>query len=74
LRCAPPYWAGVRFSLLANPMTFTGLSTMSNWIIERAGLFDFRLPVLSPALQVFLKNIFKIIFYRLIGIIIHFIG
>uniref|UniRef100_A0A915M244 SRCR domain-containing protein n=1 Tax=Meloidogyne javanica TaxID=6303 RepID=A0A915M244_MELJA len=52
LRCAPPYWAGVRYSLLANPMSYTGLSTMSNWIIQRAGLFDFRLPLLSPALQI----------------------
>jgi hypothetical protein len=29
LRCSPPFWAGVRFSLLANPPTVTGQNTMS---------------------------------------------
>ncbi|VDO43648.1 unnamed protein product [Haemonchus placei] len=52
IRCAEPRWAGVRYSLLANPPTFTGQTTMSNWIIEKAGLFDFRVPVFSPALQI----------------------
>lgn len=35
IRCAEPRWAGVRYSLLANPPTFTGQTTMSNWIIEK---------------------------------------
>uniref|UniRef100_A0A183G227 SRCR domain-containing protein n=1 Tax=Heligmosomoides polygyrus TaxID=6339 RepID=A0A183G227_HELPZ len=52
IRCAEPRWAGVRYSLLANPPTFTGQTTMSNWIIEKAGLFDFRTPEFSPALQI----------------------
>ncbi|KAL3080363.1 hypothetical protein niasHT_038403 [Heterodera trifolii] len=52
LRCAPPYWAGVRYSLLANPPTMTGQPTMSNWVLEKAGLFDFRTSTFSPALQI----------------------
>ncbi|EYC44991.1 hypothetical protein Y032_0443g1557 [Ancylostoma ceylanicum] len=52
IRCAEPRWAGVRYSLLANPPTFTGQTTMHNWIIEKAGLFDFRTPEFSPALQI----------------------
>ncbi|KAJ1365163.1 hypothetical protein KIN20_025393 [Parelaphostrongylus tenuis] len=52
IRCAEPRWAGVRYSLLANPPTFTGQTTMSNWVIEKAGLFDFRVPEFSPALQI----------------------
>uniref|UniRef100_A0A914HL06 SRCR domain-containing protein n=1 Tax=Globodera rostochiensis TaxID=31243 RepID=A0A914HL06_GLORO len=52
LRCAPPYWAGVRYSLLANPPTITGQPTMSNWVLEKAGLFDFRTSTFGPALQI----------------------
>ncbi|CAD5226291.1 unnamed protein product [Bursaphelenchus okinawaensis] len=52
LRCAQPHWAGVRYSLLANPPTITGQTTMNNWIIEKAGLFDFRTSSFSPALQI----------------------
>ncbi|CAD5229908.1 unnamed protein product [Bursaphelenchus xylophilus] len=52
LRCAQPHWAGVRYSLLANPPSITGQTTMNNWIIERAGLFDFRTSTFSPALQI----------------------
>ncbi|CAI2352995.1 unnamed protein product [Caenorhabditis sp. 36 PRJEB53466] len=42
LRCLEPRWAGVRYSLLANPPTVTGQTTMDNWLIEKGGLFDFR--------------------------------
>jgi hypothetical protein len=52
LRCAAPLWAGVRYSLYASPPSMTGQSTMNNWIIERAGLFDFRTSTFSPALQI----------------------
>ncbi|WKY09273.1 hypothetical protein Q1695_001993 [Nippostrongylus brasiliensis] len=52
IRCSEPRWAGVRYSLLANPPMFAGQTTMSNWVIEKAGLFDFRKPVFSPALQI----------------------
>uniref|UniRef100_A0A914RU07 SRCR domain-containing protein n=1 Tax=Parascaris equorum TaxID=6256 RepID=A0A914RU07_PAREQ len=43
IRCAEPRWAGVRYSLLANPPAITGQTSMDNWIIEKAGLFDFRI-------------------------------
>ncbi|GMS79584.1 hypothetical protein PENTCL1PPCAC_1759, partial [Pristionchus entomophagus] len=52
VRCNEPRWAGVRYSLLANPPTVTGQRTMHNWRIEKAGVFDFRLPEFSPALQI----------------------
>uniref|UniRef100_A0A0N4ZT88 SRCR domain-containing protein n=1 Tax=Parastrongyloides trichosuri TaxID=131310 RepID=A0A0N4ZT88_PARTI len=52
VRCIEPHWAGVRYSLLANPPTFTGQTTMNNWIIEKAGLFDFRNNVFKAALQI----------------------
>ncbi|VDN28554.1 unnamed protein product [Gongylonema pulchrum] len=52
LRCLEPRWSGVRYSLLANPPSVTGQSSMDRWIIEKAGLFDFRIPVFSPALQI----------------------
>jgi hypothetical protein len=52
LRCAPPMWAGVRYSLYASPPQTTGQSTMSNWIIEKAGMFDFRTSSFNPALQI----------------------
>ncbi|CAJ0963174.1 unnamed protein product, partial [Mesorhabditis belari] len=52
IRCVPPRWAGVRYSLLANPYTVTGQPTMSNWLIEKAGLFDFRTPQFAAALQI----------------------
>uniref|UniRef100_A0A7E4VD53 SRCR domain-containing protein n=1 Tax=Panagrellus redivivus TaxID=6233 RepID=A0A7E4VD53_PANRE len=52
LRCAVPYWAGVRYSLLANPPTVTGQITMNNWLIEKAGLYDFRKSIFAPALQI----------------------
>uniref|UniRef100_A0AC35U2L2 Beta_helix domain-containing protein n=1 Tax=Rhabditophanes sp. KR3021 TaxID=114890 RepID=A0AC35U2L2_9BILA len=52
VRCTMPHWAGVRYSLLANPPTITGQTTMNNWIIENAGLFDFRNNLFSPALQI----------------------
>ncbi|KAK0410181.1 hypothetical protein QR680_004996 [Steinernema hermaphroditum] len=52
IRCAEPKWAGVRYSLLANPPMVTGQTSMNNWIIERAGLFDFRTSQFSPALQI----------------------
>ncbi|CAJ0561234.1 unnamed protein product, partial [Mesorhabditis spiculigera] len=52
IRCVPPRWAGVRYSLLANPPMVTGQPTMKNWLIEKAGLFDFRKPEFSAALQV----------------------
>lgn len=45
-------WAGVRYSLYASPPQMTGQSTMSNWIIEKAGLFDFRTSTFNPALQI----------------------
>uniref|UniRef100_A0A914Y0V8 SRCR domain-containing protein n=1 Tax=Panagrolaimus superbus TaxID=310955 RepID=A0A914Y0V8_9BILA len=51
LRCARPYWAGVRYSLLANPPTVTGQLTMHNWLIERAGMYDYRTSTFAPALQ-----------------------
>lgn len=47
-----PRWSGVRYSFLANPPLVTGQSSMEKWIIEKAGLFDFRLPKFSPALQI----------------------
>lgn len=56
IRCSPPYWAGVRYSLLANSPTMTGQNTMNNWVLEKAGLFDFRTSAFSPALQVVLIN------------------
>lgn len=46
-----PRWAGVRYSLLANPPTITGQASMDKWIIEKAGLFDFRIPLFTAALQ-----------------------
>ncbi|CAG9540523.1 unnamed protein product, partial [Cercopithifilaria johnstoni] len=52
LRCMEPRWSGVRYSFLANPPLVTGQSTMEKWIIEKAGLFDFRLPKFSAALQI----------------------
>ncbi|KAI6213056.1 hypothetical protein M3Y94_00104200 [Aphelenchoides besseyi] len=52
LRCVPPLWAGVRYSLYASPPTITGQSTMDHWIVEKAGLFDFRTSTFSPALQI----------------------
>uniref|UniRef100_A0A915PUQ6 SRCR domain-containing protein n=1 Tax=Setaria digitata TaxID=48799 RepID=A0A915PUQ6_9BILA len=52
LRCMEPRWSGVRYSLLANPPLITGQSSMEKWIIENAGLFDFRLPAFSAALQI----------------------
>ncbi|GMR58343.1 hypothetical protein PMAYCL1PPCAC_28538, partial [Pristionchus mayeri] len=52
VRCAEPRWAGVRYSLLANPPTVTGQRTMHNWRIEKAGVFDFRVPEFSAALQI----------------------
>ncbi|GMT10248.1 hypothetical protein PFISCL1PPCAC_1545 [Pristionchus fissidentatus] len=52
IRCAEPRWAGVRYSLLANPPTVTGQRTMHNWKIEKAGVFDFRVPEFSAALQI----------------------
>ncbi|CEF63163.1 SRCR domain and Parallel beta-helix repeat and Pectin lyase fold/virulence factor domain and Pectin lyase fold domain and C-type lectin-like domain and C-type lectin fold domain and SRCR-like domain-containing protein [Strongyloides ratti] len=52
LRCLEPHWAGVRYSLLANPPIFTGQPTMNNWIIEKAGLFDFRSNIFKAALQI----------------------
>uniref|UniRef100_A0A0M3IM39 SRCR domain-containing protein n=1 Tax=Ascaris lumbricoides TaxID=6252 RepID=A0A0M3IM39_ASCLU len=52
IRCAEPRWAGVRYSLLANPPAITGQTSMDNWIIERAGLFDFRISAFSAALQI----------------------
>ncbi|VDN08455.1 unnamed protein product [Thelazia callipaeda] len=52
LRCMEPSWSGVRYSLLANPPSVTGQSSMDKWIIEKAGLFDFRLPIFSAALQI----------------------
>ncbi|VBB30847.1 unnamed protein product [Acanthocheilonema viteae] len=52
LRCVEPRWSGVRYSFLANPPLVTGQSSMEKWIIEKAGLFDFRLPKFSPALQI----------------------
>lgn len=45
-------WAGVRYSLYASPPQTTGQSTMTNWIIEKAGMFDFRSSTFMPALQV----------------------
>ncbi|KAI6192849.1 hypothetical protein M3Y99_01913900 [Aphelenchoides fujianensis] len=48
----PPLWAGVRYSLYASPPTITGQTTMDHWIIEKAGLFDFRTSTFSPALQI----------------------
>ncbi|VDM08815.1 unnamed protein product [Wuchereria bancrofti] len=52
LRCMEPCWSGVRYSFLANPPLVTGQSSMEKWIIEKAGLFDFRIPKFSPALQI----------------------
>lgn len=52
LRCAEPQWAGVRYSLLANPPTVTGQTSMNNWIIEKAGVFDSRIPIFAAALQI----------------------
>lgn len=52
LRCLEPRWSGVRYSLLANPPSVTGQSSMDKWIIEKAGLFDFRIPIFSAALQI----------------------
>lgn len=52
IRCAEPRWAGVRYSLLASPPTVTGQTTMNKWVIEKAGLFDFKASEFSPALQI----------------------
>ncbi|VDK20801.1 unnamed protein product [Anisakis simplex] len=52
IRCAEPRWAGVRYSLLANPPAITGQTSMGHWIIEKAGLFDFRSSEFSAALQI----------------------
>ncbi|VDM92148.1 unnamed protein product [Litomosoides sigmodontis] len=47
-----PRWSGVRYSFLANPPLVTGQSSMEKWIIEKAGVFDFRQPKFSAALQI----------------------
>ncbi|KAI1717620.1 scavenger receptor cysteine-rich domain-containing protein [Ditylenchus destructor] len=52
IRCSPPYWAGVRYSLLASPPTMTSQTTMNHWTIEKAGLYDFRTSTFSPALGI----------------------
>ena len=52
IRCAEPRWAGVRYSLLASPPTVTGQTTMNNWVIDKAGLFDFKASEFSAALQI----------------------
>ena len=52
LRCVEPRWAGVRYSLLANPRSSPGDRSMSHWIIERAGLFDYWQGVFVAALQI----------------------
>lgn len=52
LRCMEPRWSGVRYSFLASPPLVTGQNSMEKWIIEKAGLFDFRRAKFSPALQV----------------------
>ncbi|CAI4225131.1 unnamed protein product [Auanema sp. JU1783] len=52
LRCFEPRWAGVRYSLLASPPAVTGQTTMNNWVIEKAGSFDFKVPEFSAALQI----------------------
>uniref|UniRef100_A0A158R482 SRCR domain-containing protein n=1 Tax=Syphacia muris TaxID=451379 RepID=A0A158R482_9BILA len=50
IRCSEPHWAGVRYSLLTNPPAVTGQTVMDDWIIEKAGVFDFRIPTFSTAL------------------------
>ncbi|KRY89173.1 HHIP-like protein 1 [Trichinella pseudospiralis] len=52
LRCVEPKWAGVRYSLLANPAMVTGQTTIRHLIIEKAGLLDFRQPLFTAAFQV----------------------
>ncbi|CAB3397311.1 unnamed protein product [Caenorhabditis bovis] len=52
LRCLEPRWAGVRYSLLANPPTVTGQTTMDNWLIEKGGLFNFRTSQFCAAFQI----------------------
>uniref|UniRef100_A0A8R1DMH6 SRCR domain-containing protein n=1 Tax=Caenorhabditis japonica TaxID=281687 RepID=A0A8R1DMH6_CAEJA len=52
LRCLEPRWAGVRYSLLANPPTVTGQTTMDNWLIEKGGLFNFRTSQFCPAFKI----------------------
>ncbi|KRY48456.1 HHIP-like protein 1, partial [Trichinella britovi] len=52
LRCVEPKWAGVRYSLLANPAMVTGQTTIRHLIIEKAGLLDFRQPTFTAAFQI----------------------
>ncbi|CAL2046926.1 unnamed protein product [Caenorhabditis brenneri] len=52
LRCLEPRWAGVRYSLLANPPTVTGQTTMDNWRIEKGGLFNFRTSEFCAAFKI----------------------
>lgn len=52
LRCIPPNWAGVRYSLLANPPVTTGQEYIHHLVIEKAGLFDYAAPRYSAALQI----------------------
>ncbi|CAD6189688.1 unnamed protein product [Caenorhabditis auriculariae] len=52
LRCLEPRWAGVRYSLLANPPTVTGQTTMDNWLIEKGGLYNFRTSEFCSAFQI----------------------
>uniref|UniRef100_A0A915K0I4 SRCR domain-containing protein n=1 Tax=Romanomermis culicivorax TaxID=13658 RepID=A0A915K0I4_ROMCU len=52
VRCVEPHWAGVRYSLLANPPTVVGQTTIRNLIIEKAGLLDAYTPQFCSALQI----------------------
>lgn len=52
VRCVPPKWAGIRYTLLADPPSVTEQEYMHHLEISEAGLLDYSRPEFTAAIQI----------------------